>query len=106
MATPVSAGMADRFGEEGKALDHHQGAQAAQHRADHQAGQQGVDHETVGQRLRQVTGAGPFLDQLAEGFETHQKALAAGWTENRPSRRSGVSAWAGGASNSTWRFSR
>ncbi|MNN76877.1 hypothetical protein D3C81_1932930 [compost metagenome] len=85
--------MPDGFGEEGKALDHHQGAQAAQYRADHQAGEQCVDHETVGQCLGQVASAGPFLDQLAECFIAHQvRPSLRGWTENRLSRRSGVRA--------------
>ena len=68
--------MPDRFGEEGKALDHHQGAQAAQYRANHQASQQGIDHEAVGQCLRQVASRGPVLDQLAECFKTHEARLS------------------------------
>ncbi|MNX89541.1 hypothetical protein D3C86_1215590 [compost metagenome] len=92
-----------RFGEKREALDHHQRAQTAQHRTDQQPCEQRVDHKSIRQRFRQVTRRGPALDHQTKGFVTHQAALR-GWVENSVSRRSGVNASFGVASNSTRRL--
>ena len=88
--------MADRLGEKGQSLDHHQGAEAAEDGADHDAGEQGVDYEAIGQRFWQVARRGQALDRQAQLFEAHAQASsgwwvgAAGRVENSSSKRSGV----------------
>lgn len=80
--------LAHRLREEGQALGHHHGADAAQDRADEQAADQRVDDEAVLEGIRQRAGERPGLDLRADRIEepAHAAALPEQSRARRPAR--------------------